>query len=860
MKTLSFTKFSVAATCCGILFSACSDDVSKVYKEDDFGVDIAASVDSLGDCDSTNYGKTVFVTDKNSAYVCAASGWVSLTPYTKNVTCSVNSLSDGSGFKVLCDGDSVGVIKNGANGTDGKNGTNGTNGANGKAGADGTDGSDGTYCTIETLVDNLGYNVLCDGDTMGVVWNGVSGNDGEDGTGCSIKPFENGNGYDIYCDGELSGSIVNGADGAKGDQGAAGTYCSVKETSAGYDIYCNGEFSGAILNGADGQDGAAGDSGKSCKISANSAGTGYDVICGKDTVGSLLNGAKGDSGETGAKGASGESCGIIANSAGTGYDVICGSDTVGSLLSGSKGAKGDQGADGTYCTVKETSAGYDIYCNGELSGSILNGDDGQDGAAGDSGKSCRISANAAGTGYDVICGKDTVGSLLNGAKGDSGETGAKGEDGANCKISENADGTGFEVTCGDETVGILHGTNGSNGTSCTVEENAAGGYNFVCGGEVVGSVADGAPGATGDTGETGAVGDSGKSCYVEELENAKGYNVICGADTVGFLNGAKGATGDQGAVGDTGKVGEQGASCTLADNGDGSVTMTCGSETVTLYKALCGGTGIDLATQFCYDGTLYSLCGGKSYSPKKSFCHSETIYDLCNGQVYNPDEMTCESGAVTGEFTDPRDSQTYKTVQIGTQTWFAENLNYAYLGKTADLDSSSFCYKNTDSNCETYGRLYTWSAAMDSAGVANEDVAGTGCGYDVECSVTGKVQGVCPTGWHLPDSTEFETLMKYVANNTTGGTDSVGYALKATSGWNTYNGSDAFGFSALPAGAYGLSSYYYLTTVSFLWTSTEKSTTDAYFLRMSELNDPEKAAIFAENVSNYYFPVRCLKD
>ena len=736
MKTLSFTKFSVAATCCGILFSACSDDVSKVYKEDDFGVDIAASVDSLGDCDSTNFGKTVFVTDKNSAYVCAASGWASLTPYTKNVTCSVKSLSDGSGFKVLCDGDSVGVIKNGANGTDGKNGTNGTNGTNGKAGADGTDGSDGTYCTIEKLVDNLGYNVLCDGDTMGVVWNGVSGNDGEDGTGCSIKPFENGNGYDIYCDGELSGSIVNGEDGAKGDQGAAGTYC----------------------------------------------------------------------------------------------------------------------------TVKETSAGYDIYCNGELSGSILNGDDGQDGAAGDSGKSCGISANAAGTGYDVICGGETVGSLLNGAKGDSGEIGAKGEDGANCKISENADGTGFEVTCGDETVGILHGTNGSNGTSCTVEENTDGGYNFVCGGEVVGSVANGLPGAKGDTGETGAVGDSGKSCYVEELENAKGYNVICGADTVGFLNGAKGATGDQGAVGDTGKVGEQGASCTLADNGDGSVTMTCGSEMVTLYKALCGGTGIDLATQFCYDGTIYSLCGGASYSPKKSFCHSETLYDLCNGQVYNPDEMTCESGAVTGEFTDPRDSQMYKTVQIGTQTWFAENLNYAYLGKTAGLDSSSFCYNNTDSNCEKYGRLYTWSAAMDSAGVANEDVAGTGCGYGVECSVTGKVQGVCPTGWHLPDSTEFETLMKYVANNTTGGTDSVGYALKATSGWNTYNGSDAFGFSALPAGAYGLSNYNYLTTVSFLWTATEKSTTVAYFLRMSELNDPEKAAIFAEDVSNYYFPVRCLKD
>ncbi len=174
-------------------------------------------------------------------------------------------------------------------------------------------------------------------------------------------------------------------------------------------------------------------------------------------------------------------------------------------------------------------------------------------------------------------------------------------------------------------------------------------------------------------------------------------------------------------------------------------------------------------------------------------------------------------------FVDARDNQTYRTVQIGEQTWMAENLNYAYTLGTANLDSSSFCYDNDPTNCETYGRLYTWSAAMDSAAVFS--AGGKDCGYGVTCSASGKVRGVCPEGWHLPDTTEWNELASYVASKTS---DGVGYALKSTTGWNngSENGSDAFGFGLLPAGmgAQGGSNFGGVFESTYFWSSTEKDT------------------------------------
>ena len=158
--------------------------------------------------------------------------------------------------------------------------------------------------------------------------------------------------------------------------------------------------------------------------------------------------------------------------------------------------------------------------------------------------------------------------------------------------------------------------------------------------------------------------------------------------------------------------------------------------------------------------------------------------------VISSSEVVCSSSSVStpGTFTDCRDNATYKYVTIGTQVWMAENLNYGVSG--------SYCYDNDLSNCDIYGRLYEWNTAMSGASSSNATPSG--------------VQGVCPSGWHLPSDAEWTILNDYVdANN---GIDavgnslkanSVGNSLKATTGWDysrVSKATDQFGFSALPAG------------------------------------------------------------
>ena len=150
----------------------------------------------------------------------------------------------------------------------------------------------------------------------------------------------------------------------------------------------------------------------------------------------------------------------------------------------------------------------------------------------------------------------------------------------------------------------------------------------------------------------------------------------------------------------------------------------------------------------------------------------------------NTDDGSCASNACSSiEF----DGYTYSVVEIGDQCWFAENLRTTtYADGSAipeETDNTAWTgliigarcdYVNDASNALTYGRLYNWYAVNNGS-------------------------GLCPSGWHVPTDGEWTALETYLGAN--GHSGAEGTALKSTSGWNSGgNGTDNFGFSALPGG------------------------------------------------------------
>ena len=212
---------------------------------------------------------------------------------------------------------------------------------------------------------------------------------------------------------------------------------------------------------------------------------------------------------------------------------------------------------------------------------------------------------------------------------------------------------------------------------------------------------------------------------------------------------------------------------------------------------------------------------------------------------------------VTGTMTDGRDGQIYKIVKIGKQIWMAENLNYAYIGVPfknglITFDSTSWCYDNDPANCAKYGRLYTWSAAMDSVGRWSTN--GKGCGDKTVCSPTYPVRGVCPEGWHLP--TELEWGMLFILD---GYTSTAAERLKSASGWaDNGNGSDIYSFAVLPAGTRNpIEGYVGEGFCTTFWTSDGD---DDYYADAKTMNYNSNGVSEYGFHKNYGFSVRCVRD
>lgn len=197
-----------------------------------------------------------------------------------------------------------------------------------------------------------------------------------------------------------------------------------------------------------------------------------------------------------------------------------------------------------------------------------------------------------------------------------------------------------------------------------------------------------------------------------------------------------------------------------------------------------------------------------------------------------------------GSITDGRDGLTYKTVQIGSQIWMAENLNF-------HKNISALCFNNDSQNCDYYGRLYSWAVAMDSAGVFSTD--GIGCGNECLCEPISPVRGICPKGWHLPSESEFKTLLNYV------GYDVAAKKLKSSERWpNLANGTNNYGFSALPAGEYVLGfKFDNIEKRTFFWIAEEDH---GSWGKILEIDYDYDKALLTRTFKNSAVSIRCLKD
>lgn len=215
-----------------------------------------------------------------------------------------------------------------------------------------------------------------------------------------------------------------------------------------------------------------------------------------------------------------------------------------------------------------------------------------------------------------------------------------------------------------------------------------------------------------------------------------------------------------------------------------------------------------------------------------------------------------ENGRIYETFTDSRDGHVYKMVTIGSQTWMAENLDFA--------SDSSFCYINSKTGLDecglnNRGRFYRYTDAIDSAGIYSNDAKGCGVShaekYGEDCSPVYPMRGICPQGWHLPDTTEWRTLFEYT------GCKSPKCELLIKDK-NHPNASDAYGFSALPLSYLAYGSVSEGTAASF-WTSTIEwwlQTADAlcYVDIFDEFQDiMTPGSLFS---SSYKRPVRCIKN
>ena len=194
-----------------------------------------------------------------------------------------------------------------------------------------------------------------------------------------------------------------------------------------------------------------------------------------------------------------------------------------------------------------------------------------------------------------------------------------------------------------------------------------------------------------------------------------------------------------------------------------------------------------------------------------------SLKDPCGNEVDLTQTVTVEYPACTGTVADV-DGNNYGMVRVGCDCWTTSNMKTT---KYSDGSSVPFArayqseeYPNLETNKATFGLLYTWYSAVG----VEENAAQVPSTTTDPASRRTYVQGVCPEGWSLPTTAQFDNLYRHVSNVDGLKSSNVDMWLPS------YQGTDAIGFNAVGAGAYNgsLGTFEALLGRTWFWSYEEE--------------------------------------
>lgn len=291
---------------------------------------------------------------------------------------------------------------------------------------------------------------------------------------------------------------------------------------------------------------------------------------------------------------------------------------------------------------------------------------------------------------------------------------------------------------------------------------------------------------------------------------------------------------------------------TLARNlyADGGQTApACDNGTVT--GSLPQSSSGTYAVTFLDNTGVPLQCSGTGYDTYNEWRTklSKIVSSGAYGSATRAIDIAIEPPACDVATVDDTDGNTYDTVAVGNQCWMKQNMRVGNrinsgTNQTNNSVIEKYCYNDNNTDCtamhpnEPDGGLYTWDEAMQYVS-------------------TEGAQGICPTGWHIPSVSEWDTLNLFLDPTTSLPPDASGW--HGTTIGTALKPGGTSGLEMNLAGNFNSGSFSSKNLAVLMWTSTANGATAAHYQAV----DSTHVGISPGTASRSFLfatPVRCIQD